>query len=396
MARKPDQAPAIEPHDGLRQRQRGDGSWRLWWEPTRRQAAAGAKVVEFSIRTPGLAQREATRLTSEWNARIAGKPMPIAPGGRSVSALIQDYRTSLAWTRLAETTQRAYQSDLVAIDEKWGPQPVSLFDEAMMDLWYESLHSERGVWRAGSILGTMRRLMKHAEKRKWRPRGTNPCREMEIERGKPRRRTGTWEELDAILRASRVLGLRSMRLAILLAVFSGQRQTDLRLARPDAFRPFDLPGGGRPVWVWTLTRNKRGNEGHIPMHPEIVPALRVQLLIVGQGPGTLMWDEATGRAFETKDQVFKRWETIRNLAAKTQPSVATLQWRDLRRTFGALSRGGGATKSDVADVLGNTADQNPMLTETYMAAQLITSLRATSAIQRPAPVKPALKERKKA
>ena len=92
--------------------------------------------------------------------------------------------------------------------------------------------------------------------------------------------------------------------------------------------------------------------------------------------------------------MFDRWDAIRAEAAKTVPSVAGLQWRDLRRTFGNLARRGGASKSDVADVLGNTAAENAELAEVYMAAQLETTARAVGAITRPA--KAAKRERKEA
>jgi len=62
-----------------------------------------------------------------------------------------------------------------------------------------------------------------------------------------------------------------------------------------------------------------------------------------------------------------------------------LQFRDLRRTFGRLSRAGGAEKADVADVLGNSAAVNQQLGDVYMAPEILSLLRAIGAIQRPQP-----------
>ena len=120
----------------------------------------------------------------------------------------------------------------------------------------------------------------------------------------------------------------------------------------------------------------------MPVHDAALPALRLQLMRTAMGPGTLIWDEATGKAF-TPDRFGHVWAQIRTEAAKACPSIATLQWRDLRRTFGNLSRAGGASKADTADVLGNTAATDPKLMRTYMAPQLATTLRAVQAVQRP-------------
>lgn len=412
MARRAADAPALSPKDGLRQRQRADGSWRLWWEPTARQREAGAQPVEFQPRHAGHAQREATRLARDWNARVAGKPVEEARrDGRSVSSLIQDYRASRHFTRLRDTTQKSYATDLRAIEAKWGPQPVALFDAPMIDAWADALSAKMGQGRARVILGMMSTLMAHAERRGWRPRGSNPARDLQLDRYQKRSRRGTWAELDALLSAARALerqargadlriSWRGIRLAILLTALGGQRQTDVRLARPGDFSSvvLQLPGMNAPrrLWIWSLTRSKRLNEGALALHPLIVPVLRAQLRIAGDGPGTLIWDAVTGKAYATKDLFWDRWNAVRALAAKDLPSVASIQWRDLRRTFGGLARAGGADKGDVADVLGNTADQDDGLGLVYMAPQLATTWRAASAITRPAQVEPTAKARRKA
>lgn len=410
MARRPDDPPVIDPKDGLRQRRRNDGSWRVWWEPTKRQREAGAKPVEFQARQPGHAQREATRLATEWSARAEGRDVAtVRRDGRSTSALIDDYKRSRHYLGLRETTRRSYDTDLRAIEAKWGPQPVSLFDPVMMDAWYDALLITKSVTRARAILTMMRTLMNHAERRGWRSKGSNPARDLDMERPQGRRRVGTWAELDALLAAclhlarttdaaSRITW-RGMRLAILLTTLAGQRQTDVREALPAEFGSavLQLPGMPAParLWIWSLTRSKRSNAGQLALHPMIVPALRLQLRLAAGGPGTLIWDQATGNPL-SKRLMWDRWERIRDLAAETVPGVKTIQWRDLRRTFGNLARAGGADKSDVADVLGNTADTDATLAQIYMAPQLATTWRAATAIARPEPVQQETPKRRKA
>ncbi|WP_101339760.1 tyrosine-type recombinase/integrase [Cereibacter azotoformans] len=384
MRRPTSLPPVIDKVSGLRQRQRADGSWRVWWEPTAAQRAAGSKPVELNADNPGAAARQAQTLTRKAEAARKGEAKAAPVAAFSVSACIQDYLQSLRFEKLRDSTKASYRVDLRAIEAKWGPQSIVLFDAPVIDTWYEALYREKGPFRAIALVRMFSIVFRHAEKRGWRPKGSNPCRDLDVERPKARSRVGTWAELDACLMAARRLGLRSMRLALLLAIFTGQRQTDLRLAAPNDFQPVELPILGtdqtRRVWVWRLIRSKRGNEGTIPLHPEVVPALRVARLIA-RGD-RLIWDEATGQPY-SKRLWFDRWEAIRALAAKSEPSVADLQWRDLRRTFGHLSRRGGASKSDVADVLGNTAATNAALAEVYMAAQLETTARAVGAITRP-------------
>lgn len=61
--------------------------------------------------------------------------------------------------------------------------------------------------------------------------------------------------------------------------------------------------------------------------------------------------------------------------------MARLHFRDLRRTFGALARAGGAPKSDTADVLGCSAANNSRLCATYTAPKFHT---ASPAVRGPA------------
>lgn len=386
MRRPTSLPPVIDKAPGLRQRQRADGSWRVWWEPTAAQRAAGSQPVELNAAKPGEAARQAQTLTRKANAALKGEAKAAPVAAYSVSACIQDYLQSLRFEKLRDTTKASYRTDLKAIEAKWGPQSIVLFDGPVIDTWYEALYREKGAFRALALVRMFSIVFRHAEKRGWRAKGSNPCRELDVERPKGRSRVGTWDELDACLAAARRLGLRSMRLALLLAIFSGQRQTDIREARPNDVTPVTMPVPGRTkprtIWVWRLTRSKRQNDGAIPLHPEVVPVMRVARLIARHD--RLIWDEATDQPYADRYLFFRRWEEIRAEAAKTAPTVAGLQWRDLRRTFGNLSRRGGASKSDVADVLGNTAATNAALAEVYMAAQLETTARAVGAITRPA------------
>ena len=394
MARKP-VGPILDAAPGLRQRLRANGTWRLWWEPTADQKAAGAKVVEFDAAKPAHATREATKLHDKWGKVARGETPVAQQTGRTINGLVQDYLQSLAWSKKPASTQRVYKSDMKAIAEKWGTDPVVLFDKPMIATWYEAMHKARGVTRSRAILRMFSILMEHAELRGWRAEGSNPCRNIRTESPLERERSADWAEFDALIAAARRLRSRSVLMALYLAVSAGQRQYDILRVKPCDFYYVDDPLRLRPVWVWQLVQSKRKRELEVPMHTMAVPTLRMQLLRAQtQGPGTLIWDEVTGKAF-TPERFFLAWDKVRTEAAKALPSLESLQWRDLRRSFSNLSRAGGSSVSDTSDVLGNTAAKNPKLRRTYMAPQLATTLRAVDAIQRPQPqAKPP--ERKKA
>lgn len=385
MNRRRPAPPVIDDVKGLRQRMRADGSCRVWWEPTAAQRAAGAQAVELSDQRPGDAARMARAEHVKWARVVAGEAPKPQHQGRTITDLILDYRQSLAFMRKPASTRRVYGSDLKAIAEKWGPQPVLLFTKPALATWHEALVKARGETRARAILRMMSVLMGHAELRGWRAENTNPCTGLNLLTPIERSRTASWAEFDALVASARRMRLRSVRVALHLAVMAGQRQYDILRTAPDDFYTLRVEGMDRPLWVWTFQQSKRGKVVEVPVHPMAVPALRLQLMRSPDGPGTLIWDEVTGKAF-TPNRFSQVWAKVRADAAKTCPSVATLQWRDLRRTFGNMSRAGGSSDADTADVLGNTADKNPKLRRTYMAPQLMTTLRAVQAVQRP--VKP--------
>lgn len=358
------------PPAGLRERARADGTVRLWWEPPAEARAKGMKPVEL----------DATRLT--WSVRRAaelnrdaakGPPKPTA--GRTVDHLIDDYEASLAFRSKPATTQGSYRRFLRQIRAKWGPRLVADFDKPTMATWYEALHDAKGPYMAMHLIRHFSILFSHAELRGWRPEGSNPCAKLKIETPKGRRRALDWAEYDALVAAADRLGLPAMGDAIALSMLQGQRQTDVRTARREHFHQVES------LWVWNFERSKRGNAAFAVLHPETVARLGARL--DRDEPGPLLIDDKTGQPW-SETLICQRFAEVRAAAVKAgHPSLKDVQFRDLRRTFGRLSRRGGATKSDVGDVLGNSAATNQFLGDVYMSPEVETALRAVVAIKRP-------------
>lgn len=380
--------PLLDRVRGLRSRQRADKSWQVWWEPSTAMRAAGASNIDLSDEQPGNAVRKATSLNTKWAKAMAGETAKPAKPGRSVNDLITDYRASLSFKTKAPNTQRAYGADLRAIAAKWGTMPVVTFDKPTITTWYEALYAARGVDRSRAIIRMFSILFSHAETRGWRAENTNPCLSMRLLTPAGRSRTASWDEFDHLVRTARRMRSRMIVAGLHLALMCGQRQMDILLATPGDFYQAIDRATGATCWVWQLTQNKTGKDLEVPIvHKEAVAVLRAQLHHAGHaGPGTLIWDPVTGKPF-TLERFFYHWEKVRAEAAKDMPSLKTLTWRDLRRTFSNMSRAGGSSDADTADVLGNTAAKDSKLRRVYMAPQLATAIRAVAAVQRPSPSK---------
>lgn len=390
---------------GLRQR-KGAGGWRVWWEPTAAERARGAQAVDLDPNRPTWSVREAKRLKAEAKGDA---PRRTASTGRTLAALVQDYLRSPRALSRAPATLQGYKADAAVLLQDWGDdRAVARMDRPAVYAWWRKRHASAPTY-AGKLVRTLSVLLSHAELLGWREPNSNPCFRLGASGPAQRKRHASWSEFDALLGSAQVLGLPSMRLAIAMAVLTGQRPADLRAACVGDFREVSVTvetGGTRQVWIWNLRRQKRGNVGSVPVHPDLLPLLR-PALDGRTADERLLVDERTGAPL-TENTMANRWEDVRarasagpgaadlhahyagtallpDAALHPVPSLLdpVLQLRDLRRTFGVWARAGGALREDVGDVLGNTAGTDATLGEVYMPAQLLTAARAVAAIQRP-------------
>lgn len=379
----------------VRSRPRSDGSTRLWWEPPAKARALGVQPVELDASKLTWSAREATRLNKAAAETIAaGGRVHRTQGARTIEALIEDYKRSSIWTeKLRPKTRESYQKNFRLIIDKWGPQLVSSFSKDVMWTWYQTLRQARGHSQAVALLRAMSLLFSYAEKIGWRAENSNPCLRLGMSVPKGRRRVAGWDEFDMLLAAADAEGLPSIALACQLSLFAGQRQTDVLQAKVEEFHETKARrGANAPIWIWTLIRSKRGNDGAIRLHPEVVPRLAAMIATAETAErNQLLIDERTGKPYD-QWSFQRRWSQVRAAAAAEltklgddagAAALAELQFRDLRRTFGVRARQGGASKADTADVLGNSAADNAFLGDVYMAPTLESASRAAEAIRRP-------------
>ncbi|MGI3163103.1 hypothetical protein [Pseudooceanicola sp. 200-1SW] len=382
--------PITDKITGLRQRQRADGSWRIWWEPSGPQRDLGFCSIELDVDRPSWSVTQAKREAEKARRALRDGvgPEETRRGQRTVGALAAGYRQD-ELPQVKPATQRSYRGWLKVIEEKWGDELVGDLTHGVMYRWGKSLQRERGVTQAKRLIAMMSILMSYAERIEWRAHNTNPCLRLGLEVPAARNRVVTTDELAALEAAAEAIDTdraRAVADAMRLSLFQGQRQADVLAARVGAFRQVTWPAleGDRVVerrgWAWIFTRAKRATEGGMPVHPENL-ALIERRHRETNDPDALLLPGRTG--LWRVDEFQKDWAALRKRATEILESCATIQFRDLRRTGAVWARQGGASKSDVGDVLGNTAAQNAQLTTTYMPASFETSSRAIGAIRRP-------------
>ena len=383
-------APLRNPPRGVRQRMRADGSWRLWWEPNAKDRARGARPVELDPTRPDWSAREADRLNAA-HAPEKNAPEKKAAGGRTIAALIDNYRRHVL-PKLKPGTQSGYRTLLGMVGRKWGGELVVSFSKPIMNEWFETLQATGGPQSAVKQIAMMSNLFTRAEKIGWRAENSNPCFNLGRMGAARRKRAASWAEVAALEAAALDCGLVSIGHALRLSLFQGQRRSCVIDARLDEFRVATIRTATAPApfdcLIWDLERRKRGTQTMLPVHAECAPFVTARLADGDDGAAHLIIEDRLDRPYDP-DLFAKRWSEVRARAARTAPSVLSrdparqLQFRDLRRTLSATARNLGLDKADIAAVLGNSADVNPQLGDTYMPPSFDAANRVLAAMQRP-------------
>lgn len=360
--------PFAAPLPRVRQRQRADGSWRVWWEPEAAIRSQGFATVELDAARLTWSQREATRLNRLVEDARAGRS-PKKAAGRTVAELIRAYKTSPFWDALRPATRTDYQTCFRQIEAKWGDALIADFTKGIIREWYETLYRTSGVHMAASLIRKLSLLLTYAERRDWIPH--NPCLRIGVVQPPRRSRVASWEEVDALLAAADAVDLPLIGVAVLLSAFQGRRETDI----------LELEPGGIEGMVWKLRQSKRRKVVAVDLHPEVLP--RLAAAIAGAGNRETLIAAPNGQPYDTSSfgHAFAR---VREKAAETQPQILNLQFRDLRRTAAHQARLGGASERDVGDMLGNKAWTDAELSAVYMPATHETASRAVMSIRRKA------------
>lgn len=367
------------PPTGLRQRQRANGSWRLWWEPNGTQRKLEFEAVELDANRLTWSIKEAERINKLVANVAAGNPKVAAgttgggPRKGSFDQLVDRYFKSPEFDQLSAASKDSYSATIRRLRQKWATARVSDFDRAICKEYYDTLYGTGKHTQALHLIRMLSVLLSYAVEIGWIEH--NPALNLRKVTPPPRQRLATWDEIDALLDAAAALDWPTMGLAVALSVFNGQRQADIINAKVAAFQ----------AGCWELVRSKNKRASRLVLHHETAKWLPAAIAAGREDRERLILDPVTGLPTD-KYGFSKRFDQIRAEAAKACPSLLApdrLQFRDLRRTFSALARDAGVEDRDRADALGNTSDVNAALSQTYNPPSDRAAAKAIHSITRP-------------
>lgn len=316
----------------LKSERNRDGTLRWYWRPKDRPGVSlGNDAAAAIVR--------ATELNRQRDAERAGMEGPVAPAKDSVRALADAYKTGPEFTRLAAKTRHEYDRHLSWLVGMAGDLSAgSLTARAVQELKRAGASTP---WETNARLRTIRLLWSWG-RRQGLVAGENPAADFRQLATAPRDVVWTSQEISALLQH----GVRPLRLAIALGLYSLQREGDVLVMPWTAYDGLRLE----------LRQRKTGKLVGFQVHPVLKAALdatRRQAI-------TILVDDH-GRPF--KPDAFRHLFALERYRLGLRPE---LQFRDLRRT-GAVTLGRmGVTTPRIAALGGWEISRVQSILETYI------------------------------
>lgn len=279
------------------------------------------------------------------DAAYAARRVRGSPDG--FDRIINLYRDSPDFAKLKPNTQRDYRIWLDRISQKWGMAPARLFNapdaRATLVAWRDSMAAtpraaDRAIGTLATVLGwaydrglvsqNAAKGIKHLHKTNradliWEPRH--------------------WEQTAKVP--------QHIKRVLVLASLTGLRQGDLLNLQWEQIRP---------NYIATTTA-KTGGEAVIPMHTELARAL--------MGPG---------RGHVLRNSRAQPWTSsgFQSSWRKAMPEGFDRKFHDLRGTFVTRLVIAGFTDSEIADVIGWTAERVASIRARYVDRARVAKARA--------------------
>lgn len=346
-----------------------DGSWMNLVEA---QAWVEAKQKEID---QARQRKHETRKIGRRSPATSGRPVAIY----TVGDLFEDYwRTprlrgqdivdgKRRQKALSPATIRDYRGKARALEqydvELWH-SAVTALDTPILYGLYEELWRDKGLSMARGILAVLSAAISWGVKRGKVKLAGNPALGLGMQTPEPRVRAGEPDEMRALVAAADTSGRPEIGDAIMLALWTGQRQSD-RLALVDA----GLVDGRR-----IFKQSKTGAIVAIKEAPELEARLsaardRRQRLFGNVEPladAPVILDEKQKRPFNG-DHYRHLYADIRDAAAVGCPSLEDFQERDLRDTAVTWLARAGATVPEICAVTGHSTASATAILKHYLA-----------------------------
>lgn len=315
----------------------------------------GDENEEFGPGTPALLRAYLAAFEAPRKARTAG----------TFQSISDAWEKSPQFVRLAPRTKLDYFAAKARIDAKWGAYPLAAIEDPKIRPRFLDWRDQMGVTsprQADAVFGVLRIILEWG-----RDRGliahNHATRPKKLYRSN--RSDKLW--LPKHLEAFRAVASPEMRLALELALWTGQRQGDLlRLG----WASYD---GTR----LTLRQGKRHRKVDMP----VAAPLRAFLDSTHRRALTILTD-AKGRPWrvDPKPTHFQHHWRAATLAA----GLDGLHFHDLRGTTCTLLAEAGATPSEIAAMLGWTVTTVNQMLDTYQSMTASLSDSAIAKLERKA------------
>lgn len=277
----------------------------------------------------------------------------------SLGRVVEDYRQSEAWRQLAPRTRQDYAQHLDALAAQFGPLPIAGWTRPALLRYRASLKPGR---QANYRLAVLRIVLARAYDAGLLPE--NPGRA--VKGYKLKARDAYWRPADE----ATFLGQATepMRLALMLGLYTGQREADVL-----AMRWTDLEDG----WL-TITQRKTGRRVSIP----VAQALAVELerarqeQIARRRLGIVILIGERGHPFTGSGFNSTFGRTIR------KAGLQGLTFMDLRRTAVVRLAEAGCTVPEIASITGHAIAETQRIIDTYWAATRIQARAAITKLDR--------------
>jgi integrase len=285
------------------------------------------------------------------------------PKTRTFASIIWDYEKSPEFEKnLKERTKRDYTKMLNIIGDKFGTMPLEMFDDnhkpafrRVIMAWRKQL-SEKSLRQTDYAIAVACRMCSWAEQHFFVP--YNPFSNIEKLYDSDRAEiVWTIADEDAFLSKAE----DRFKLALLLALYSGQRQGDLLRMRFSNDKPTDgLPWYDGTHFHVKQRKNQKGKPKsfvRVPAHPKIKDLLDTLWHENGDGPILLgargkAWKTGFGSAFS---------------AEKQRLGFHHLHFHDLRGTCVTRLRIAGCSISEIASITGHSEKRaEEILTKNYL------------------------------
>jgi integrase len=274
-------------------------------------------------RQAAAATAEALNLSLSEGAHAHGRPGK--PAVRTCGNLIDTYLESLEFSQLSPRTREGYRSNLRIWRDAMGTEPLAAISKPIMHGYYRELFNTRGHSSANAVLRVVQLVFSYAEIIGLREAGSNPCASIKKVRLPPRLVMLSRQEWDHLTETADTMSLPGVGTAVSIAVYSGQRRGDIFAMTFATFRDHEID----------LRQLKRGALVNCPLVRQCKDRIereRARLIAAGRLPaGPVIVNPETGNRY-SPTAWRRHFNAVRAEAAKTMPSLAEKQFKDLRST----------------------------------------------------------------